>query len=287
MTEATATTTTTVTPPAAEQAYWSGFDDETKGYLQNKGLTTKPIGEALVAVSKFHREAEKMIGAPANEMVRLPKDANSPDWKQVWNRLGVPNDPKDYDLSTLKRAGDKPVDEALADTLRKAFVAGNVTKDKAIQTAQEFAKYLDGIESARIADQTAKLDEEKKLLKDNWGAHAPANTVIAQGAASTLFQALGMQPDAVKAALENMGNAIGYSKVMDLFRLIGTKIGEDRFVLSAGGNSTSGVMTKEQAIAEKASLKNDEAWVKRYLKGGQEELRKMGALDRIISGVAT
>ncbi len=101
--------------------------------------------------------------------------------------------------------------------------------------------------------------------------------VVAQAA----VRALGVDPTAV-AALEK---AVGYAKVMDLFRNIGSKIGEDRFV-SGGGSNTGNVMTKEQAIAEKAALKRDEAWVSRYLKGGVEEKRQLNALDRIILGIA-
>lgn len=280
MTDAAAATITppAAPPPAADTGnYWSGYDAETQGYLQNKGLTTKPIGEALVAVTKFHREAEKMIGAPANELVRLPKDANAPEWAQVYKRLGALDKPDDYKFDTLKHSGDKPLNENLVTTLRKAAHSAHLSNDAAVSMAKEVVTHLDAIESARIADETFKLQQEKIVLKNNWGANEAANMVTARAAAT----ALGVSPEAV-AALEK---TVGYSKVMEMFRLIGSKIGEDRFVQSSGG-AAGNVMTKEQAVAEKAALKADEAWVKRYLGGGVEERRKIDALDRIIVGIS-
>lgn len=277
MTDAAATTTTP--PPAAtgiaEGQWWTGLDDETKGYIQNKGLSTKTPTEAFSSVAKFHREAERMIGAPASELLRLPKEANSPDWSNVWKRLGALNAPEDYKFEGVKHAGDKPLSDALADTLRKVAHTAHLSNDTASQVAREVVKHLDGIETAKLADDTVKQEAEKKALKDNWGANGVTNMVIAKNAAA----ALGIPPEAV-TALEKV---IGYSKVMDMFRVIGTKIGEDRYV-SSGGQSSGTAMTKEAAIAEKKEIMRDEAWVKRYTNGGVEEARKMSALNKIITG---
>lgn len=277
MTDASTTTASTTTTTTEAQPFWSGFDDETKGYVQAKGLATKPINEAFLQVSKFHREAEKMIGAPANELLRIPKDQTSPEWANVYKRLGALPTPDDYKFDALKHSGDKPLNEGLVATLRKAAHAAHLSNDSATAFAKEIVTHLDGIETARVADETAKIQTEKKALKDNWGANEAANMVVARSAAL----ALGVTPEVV-AALEK---TLGYSKVMELFRTIGTKIGEDRFV-SPNGQGGSGVMTKEQALAEKTALKNDQAWVKRFLNGGIEERRKMEALDKIITGVA-
>lgn len=279
MTEpAAAPTVPAVAPaiPAAEQSWWGGLDDETKGYVQNKGLASKTASEAFAAVSKFHREAEKMIGAPANELVRLPREANSPEWAGVHKRLGALDKAEDYKFEGLKRAGDKEVEAGLVDTLRKAAFNAHLAPDAAAAMAKEVIGHLDGVDAGKLAETTANLDKEKKLLKDNWGNNEAANMVVARAAAN----ALGVTPEAV-AALEK---TIGYSKVMEMFRTIGTKIGEDRFIMGGGGGGST-IMTKDQAQAEKTALKSDKAWVTRFLAGGVEEKRKMEAIDRIISGV--
>lgn len=257
-----------------EKPWYEPLDAETKGYVQNRGWDKKTPIEAFAEAAKAHREAEKFVGAPANEMLRLPKDPNAPEWKGVWERLGKPPEAKDYDFATVKRTGDKPLDQPLSDTLRQAAFNANLSKDAATRVAAEFTKYLDGMETARVADVTDKLSAEKALLKKNWGNNEAANTVIAQAAA----KALGVDPEGV-AALEKV---IGYSKVMEMFRNIGTKIGEDRFITSPGGNGNN-VMTRDQAVSEKADLMKDQAWAKRYLAGGLEEKRKMESLNRIIT----
>lgn len=278
MTEAAATTTTETTAATGgtDQTWWNGFDDETKGYVQTKGLATKPISEAFAQVSKFHREAERMIGAPANELLRLPKDPASPEWDGVYKRLGALGKPEDYKFEGIKQSGDKPLNEGLAATLRKAAHGAHLSSDAANVIAKEIVTHLDGIESSKLADETARLGQEKKLLKDNWGNNEAANMVVARAAAN----ALGVAPEAV-TALEKV---VGYSKVMEMFRTIGTKIGEDRFVLSGGNGGNGNVMTKEGAVAEREALKSDSAWVTRYNKGGLEERRQMEALNHIISG---
>jgi len=264
----------------AAAGHWTaGLDAETKGYAQNRGLDKKTAAEAFFEASKAHREAERLIGAPANEMIRLPKDPNAPEWKDVYKRLGVPGDEKDYDFSTVKRAGDKPLDDALSATLRQASLAGHLTKDGATQVAAQVVKHLDGIESAKAADDAANLLKEKAALKANWGANEAANMVVARAAVT----ALGIKPETV-SALEKVA---GYAAVMEMFRNIGSKIGEDRFIQGGPNAPAGGAMTRDQAVSEKEALKKDVAWRNRYLAGGVEEKRKMDSLDRIILGVSS
>lgn len=262
---------------AGEKPWFDGLDAEVKGYVTTRGLDKKNPTEAFVEAYKSHKEAEKFVGAPANEVIRLPKEANAPEWQQVHERLGKPKDAKDYDFAAVKRAGDKPLDQALTDTLRQAAFDANLNKDGATRVATALVKHLDGIDSAVAAAEADKLATEKATLKKNWGTNEAANMVVAQAA----VRALGVEPEAV-AALEK---AVGYAKVMDMFRNIGSKIGEDKFV-SITRPGGPGTMTRDEAVAEKATLKSDKAWVDRYLAGGTEEKRKLETLDRIIVGVA-
>lgn len=257
-----------------DKPWFDTFDADAKGYIQTRGLDKKTPTEAFTEAYKAHREAEKLIGAPANEIIRLPKDPNAPEWKGVWERLGKPVEAKGYDLSTVKRTGDKPIGDALTDTLRNAAFEANLPKDAATRVAASVIKHLDAEAAAAAALATDKLNLEKTELKKNWGANEAANLVVAKAAVT----ALGIDPAAV-SALENV---VGYAKVMEMFRNIGAKIGEDRFV-TAGGGANSGIMTREQAVSEKTELMRDTNWRDRYLKGGSEEKRKMESLNRIIT----
>lgn len=256
--------------------WYAGFDDETKGYMTNRGYDKKKPEEAFLEASKAHREATQKLGAPANELLRIPKDPNAAEWKDVWARLGKPGEAKDYDLSTVKRAGDKPIDNALADTLRNAAFDVNLPKEAAARLAAAVVKHLDAQNTATAAEKQDKLNTEKADLKKNWGNNEAANKVIAAAAA----RALGVDP----ATVEALEGVVGYAKIMEMFRVVGTKIGEDRFV-NGGQGPNMGPMTVEQAKAEKEALMADKAWRDRYLAKGAEEVRKFTALNRIISGV--
>lgn len=261
---------------AAAKPWYEPLDADTKGYLTTKGLDKKTAVEAFAEAAKSHREAEKFVGAPANEMVRLPKEANAPEWEGVHQRLGKPKDKAEYDFATVKRAGDVALDAAFVDAMKDAAFAANMTKDAATRFVADVVKTQDAVTAASDALKADKLTAEKTELKKNWGANEAANLVIARSAAA----ALGVPPEGV-AALEGI---IGYAKVMEMFRDIGTKIGEDRFV-TAGGQKGN-VMTRDQAVSQKNAHKNDKAWVTRFLAGGVEEKRTMDALDRIILGMA-
>ena len=49
---------------------------------------------------EHYREAEKLIGAPASQLLRLPADPSKDmdGMKAVWQRLGAPSDAKEYDF---------------------------------------------------------------------------------------------------------------------------------------------------------------------------------------------
>lgn len=276
MTDTTTTTTTTTPPPAWYQGV-EGVDSEVIGHIQNRGLDKLTPVQAAISAVKAHREAEKFVGVPANRLIRLPEDPNNADaMKDVYQRLGKPSDAKEYDLSTVKR-GDKPLDDKMQEFIRNTAFNTNLSRAGATRLAEEMSKFLDASEGETKAQRDAALVLEKTELKKNWGANEVANMLVAQNAA----KALGVSAEHL-AALEN---TIGYAKVMEMFRQIGTKIGEDKFVTVPG--APSNIMTREGATARKKELMADASWRDRYLNGGAPENREMLALNTIISAPAT
>ena len=276
-------------PPPPAAGWFDGFDSETKGYITTRGWDKKKPEEAFLEASKAHREAEKFVGAPADKLLRVPDERttdtpetrarHAEEWNKIHERLGKPKESKDYDFATVKRAGDKPLDQALTDTLRQAAFDANLNKDSANKVAVALVKHLDAIESAKTAIAADNLVAEKKALNDNWGAAANVNMTVAKAAAAKLGE---MIPGLALAVNSFEGQA-GYATIMEMFRLVGSKmsLGEDFYV---NGGSGGGIMTKDQAIAEKATLMKDKEWGKRHSAGGVEETRKMLTLNKIITG---
>lgn len=262
-------------PAPAPAAWHVGVEAEVLGHWQNKGIKLDSPRDVAIEMTKAARAAQAHVGAPPELIVRLPKEANDEaGWKAVYNRLGVPNEAKDYDLSAVKRADGKDIDAGLADALRPAMLSARVAKDRAGDVVAAVVKHLDGVAAEQKAQDTVKLTEQKAALDKNWGANAPAFKFIASQAA----QKLGVPPETV-AALEGV---IGYDKIMELFYKVGRSLGEDKYV--NGEQPNSGIMSKDQATARKSELMKDSAWVAKHNGGDAAARREMRALNIIITG---
>ena len=258
-----------VAPIVTDKPWYDGADPETIGYLQNRGWDKVTASQAAIEAGKAHREAERLIGAPASEMIRMPK-ADAPEAERIamWQRLGAPADPKDYDFTG--------VDPALADAVRATAAAAHLPKDAATQVATGVAKYLTDKAAGETAERAAALQTERETLQKSWGNNFETNKFIAGQAA----QKLGVDPAAI-AALEGQ---VGYGPIMEMFRKIGMSLGEDKFVNNGPAGGDPALATKESAIARKTELKADQGFVTRYLAGDREAVRQMKALDMLIAG---
>lgn len=258
---------------AAKPWHEGKADADIIGYWQNRGLKLDdPVAVAL-DMTKAAREAQKFVGAPPEQLLRLPKDASDEaGWNTVYQRLGAPADAKDYDFSGVKNAAGLAPDAALLDTIRATAASLRLPKDKAPDLAAAVVKHLDSVQAERTAATAAALATEKAELAKSWGPNADLNKLTAmQGA-----KRLGVDQDTV-ALLENQ---VGYSKVMEMFRKIGAGTSEDTF--HDGGGNTN-VVTRESAQARLNELTNDQAWGKRLLAGDAAARREFDHLSALIA----
>lgn len=264
-------------PPAGgDKPWYDGAAAEDVGYLQNRGWDKVDAKTAALNAAKAHREAEKLIGAPADKIIRIPNDPNDAEaMRQVRLRLGMPQDEKGYDFTPLKHADGSALTDAEKATWQKKAYGLGLRPSDALAFVQESIKEADDAKAAPTAELQAKIAAEKTKLAQNWGANYEANLFVAKQTAA----ALGVSPE----VLEALGNTVGLAATMEMFRNIGTKIGEDKFVMSHLPGNT-GVMTKEQAIDKKRALMNDRVWADAYLKGDAAKLAEMTALNTMIVG---
>lgn len=273
MAEVTPTPTPTPTAP-----WYAGADAETVGYLQTKGLAEKTAKEAALAAIASHRQAEKFIGAPADKLIRLPKDASDAEaYATMYDRLGVPKEAKGYSFEGIKFKDGSDLDEGFTTFMADRALKNHLTPAQAKQLATDLVEFMGGAEERELADHTASLDAERAKLKANWTpANFDQNMVTARNAAA----ALKVTPEEVEA----LQGVVGYARVMEMFRQIGTRIGEHRFVENPGNPGSGNVMTREQAVSRKGELMRDNNWREGYLKGDTEKNREMLALNAIITG---
>lgn len=255
----------------------TGIDADTITHLTAKGWDKLTPTEVAVHAATAHRNAEKLIGAPADQMLRLPTDPAAPEWQTVYDRLGRPAKPDGYDFAGVKHANGNDLDPAFATSLATAAHKFGVSKDALAGLTKDIVAGLDARDAAAATAQAEAVAAERKTLETNWKADYSGNMALAKAAATKL----GVTPEAV-SALEGV---IGYSKVMEMFRAIGQATGEDTFILTnktPDGNPHT--MSVDQATARKAELMKDNDWRQKYLAGGVNENKEMQALNKRILG---
>lgn len=265
-------------PAADPPATWftGKVDEETVGYLKNRGWDTKTGAEVALESIKAHREAERLLGAPAAELIRLPKDANDPAWAGIYQRLGKPANAGEYDFSGVKHSDGAELDATLVAAAQQRAFDMNFTKQQAIDWMRGEIKSQETIATAKEGEQAAKLATEKDTLKTNWGANFEVNKLVARNAAV----ALGVK----EADMDALENVVGYASVMEIFRNIGQRIGEDKFIVNP--NKPNAAMTRDQAVSQLAELKKDKAWTDKLLAGDTKVKREYDDIQAIISGVS-
>lgn len=264
-------------PPAGDAAWHASITDaEVLGHIQLKGWDKLTPAEAAAQAAQAHRAAERHIGVPADQILRMPKDAaDAEGWNALYGRLGRPADATGYDLSTIK-VGDAALPENHETFLRQTAHALGLSKDAGTRLGSEFVKFLDGVNAAAEADFNAALETERTALKGDWGANFEGNRQLAAAFAAKH----GIEPEAI-AALEKVS---GYKNAMNMLFKLAVATGEASFVDNGGGGNNQ-PLSYEMAVARKSELMADQEWVGRYQKGDATAAREFSAVcARIAAG---
>lgn len=261
--------------PDTATAWTNGLDPELLGVAQTRGWHDKPADQVAREVLKSYREAERHIGAPPDQILRLPREGDDAAAAAFWERLGAPKDAAGYDFKDVKFSDGSELDPGFVEHLRKTAAELRLPAATAQRVADSFVKFLEGADTSASSEVTARVQEEQAALAKEWGANAEAFRFIAKQAAA----AAGVSDEEFNALASTPGGA----KMLKIFQFFGSKMGEDKFI-TAGGVGNNKLLTREQAIARKNELMADQAWVKRYLDGGTAENREMKALLIQITG---
>lgn len=267
---------------ATDSAAWiASLDEDSRGYLTNRGLQDKPLADIAAASIKAHREAERLLGRPATDFLVKPKDAaDEVNHRAIRDFLGVPADPAGYKFDGVKFTDGTDLDPATQDWLRNVSTKLGLPAARAPELAAEFVKFADAAETDANAETTAKVEEGRTALKANWGQNFDANMVVAKNAFNTILQESGMTPEQYGEAMTALENQVGYKGLMEVFRTIGLKMGEDRYV---SNDAKTGLMTRDGAQARLNELKTDSAWVTRLNNGDTSARKEFEQLTTIMA----
>lgn len=245
--------------PSVPTPWHSTFDDETRGWIENRGLHAKKSEEALGELVKTARSAEKKFGVPQERLLTLPANFDEEGaLNPVYDRLGRPAKPEDYGLAAPD--SDDALGSQFAANLSKVFHGAglNPTQAKAIFKAiDESASKI--YEDGQAATAEAKAASLAGLQKE-WGETYNMNVLIAQEA----VKAVGASKEEIEALTSALGSD---GAVVKFFNRLGQKrSGEAPFVSSDNPAIRYGATTPEAARSKLAELKTDQTWAKEFIR---------------------
>lgn len=260
--------------PAAQptdQPFYSSFEDEgLRDWTAAKGWKTPE------ALAKSALSLEKMAGAPADRLIKLPSDsADQGGWDAVYAKLGRPESPDKYGLEVPEGL---PKDEAYLGKMAEAFHKAGLNPDQAKAITEANNAYVAEMQQQAVTDYETGVQAQRQELQREWGNGFERQMSAAQNAAKQL----GFSPEMVDG-IESM---VGYADTMRFFADLAKKLGEDNFVGGDGGPRFQGSMTPEEAKVALATFNNDEnnrkALMSKHHPRHNEVMKKRSELYSII-----
>lgn len=257
--------------PAAGGAtpWYGGFEPDLRGYIETKGFPSDDKG--LAALAGSYRNLEKHFGVPAEQLLKLPKDdADKETWNKIYDRLGRPAKPEEYELPIP--AG---VDDGYAKFIATTMHELGITKKQAQALAAKQNEFVAGEATRQAEAYSATIEQQDSALHSKWGEAYDKNIQIARGS----FAELGLKPEAVDA----LEKVMGFAGVMEFFHNIGSKIGEDKFVSPGGVAGFAGKMSPAAAQSRLDAIRNDPVLSAKYVNGDAALRAEMDNLHGILA----
>jgi hypothetical protein len=247
-------------PPgeAAAPAPWfaSIESPELRGYTENKAWKTP--ADAVHA----YRELEKLHGAPADQLLRLPgKDAKPEEWAAFYEKLGRPKTADEYKLVGLDGTGTDP----LAQRLGPAMHQLNLTAAQAKGLNEAYLAVVNEAQQAQVQARLDQLDAEKTQLHQEWPGETFNQNLEAGRRA---VRSYGLSED----FLAQFESQVGYRAMMKFFFEVGARQGEGPYIegnSNTRNNNFSG-RSPEAARAEIARLSSNAEFRKKWLVDGDK-----------------
>jgi len=224
--------TSAATEAQATQAAPLSFLDSLPEDLRQEPSLRNFTDPAALAKSYVH--AQRMIGA---DKIALPgKSATDDEWRAVYQRLGAPNDPANYQINVEAQILG---DEQLSEFKNAAFQAG--LNDRQASTVAQFMETTLSQAQEQFQQQAdeARYNGEQELRKE-WGQAFEQKIELAYKAAVDTLGSAELL-DTIQLA---DGRMLGdHPAVVKMFAKIAEQIGEDNLV----GDTSEMVMTPAEA----------------------------------------
>lgn len=268
--------------PEPTPAHWSrgegmGFDDDTVGWLENKGFDNPQA--AITA----QRDLEKKLGGPAEMLQKWPESDDSEGLKAIYERLGTPKDVEGYKFDFEEGAAVDP------DTLawfKQSALGRNMPNDMAFGLIKDWNTEVARIQEAQQQEIEVRDQAENTELANAWGSKLEERLDYGKRA----LTAHGIEEDMI----EKMQSAMGPKALAQFAAKVADTMGED--TIAANTTTPAFGVSKEQVQSQIAELNGeigaDKARYDKYLadhsapqETTSQDYRKMQQLDAQLASL--
>ena len=234
-------------------------------------------------LGRSYLELESKIGKKG---LTLPGEgAEASEWDPVWQALGRPEKPEDYDLGGFKPPEGLQWNEdgqkAMLGVFHEEGLNGRQVKRVMSSYAEIRAAEVKALndKAAEAVEQTSQ--ELRRTLGSAYDAKLHLANRVAQHAFGKDFEA------AKQIRLPDGTFLLDHPLMAKAFMTIGDTIAEDGGVIPAGGGRQTFAMTPEDAAAEIKALKADKEFSEAFLKSNHPEheaaVKRMTRLQTIVN----
>ncbi len=138
--------------------WYAGLDADTQAHAVAKGWTkAADMAAGFTEAAKAHLAAEKLIGVPADQVLRLPKDATDPTFQAAYDRIVgmvTPKTPEEYtfDGIELPEPDQKRVRDLAVKHKLPPAVALDLAADLSARTTAATADAVAAAETTKAAN---------------------------------------------------------------------------------------------------------------------------------------
>lgn len=227
-------------------SFWETFEDA--GLKAHPSVTKFTTPEAL---AKSYVDAEKRLGAPPDQLIRLPtKPDDKAAWDEVYSRLGRPEKADGYGIKLPENATEemKAVSGKLAET---AHIAG-LSPAQLRPLVDLLQAEANSAQTQAVAARETETRETQATLRKEWGAKFD----VYGKEIGKLVVDLGGQPLLDELNASGLGNSLALNRA--LAKLV-DRVAEPERPGGEGGRADVGdrPFTPAQAGAERARLEAD------------------------------
>lgn len=253
--------------------FYAGFSDaDLRGFVETKGFKTPE------EVVKSYKNLESHMGVPPERLLKLPAEADSPEWVGIRAKLGfeVPNSPDDYQLPV-----NDGLDTDYAKQVSQWLHEAGIPKSMALKLAEKQNAYIDARTKEAIEQANRRAETEIADLRSQWGNKYDASVELARRASRELVPLSGMTQE----DLQEMENSIGTAKFLKLWANIGSKTQGESPARGNQGDGNQGFgITPDVAKHRIEQLKGDKEWFTRWSNGDSKAIDEWNYLNRVASG---